>query len=200
MFVETGLLIERLFMRKVLAAGVLGCAVLALAHSPVLADDDDEALEPFRECAILTDNAARLACFDQALAGAATAQQARRERRNRRRAEDFGLSAIQIEERYDREVERAERSGDADALAAAEALEPAEPEEVTSPITETLVDATQRRVFLLENGQIWREGNNSSLRGRVRVGSIATVSRGGLGGFRLRVEGRTGFISVSRIR
>ncbi|MBC2776123.1 hypothetical protein [Parasphingopyxis marina] len=187
-------------MRKFVTAGVLGCAVFALGHSPALADDDDEALEPFRACGTLTDNTARLACFDQALAGAATAQAERQARRQRRRAEDFGLSAIQIEERYDREIERAERSGDADALAAAEALEPAEPEEVTSPITETLVDSTRRRVFLLENGQIWREGNNSSLRGRIRVGSIATVSRGGLGGFRLRVEGRTGFISVSRIR
>ncbi|MEM8695730.1 MAG: hypothetical protein AAGE05_06875 [Pseudomonadota bacterium] len=166
--------------------------------TPAHADDGEEALEPFRECGAITEGPARLACFDAALAGADAAQQARQERRRRRTVEDFGLSGTQIEERYEREVRRAERSGGS-AEDVAE-LAPPEPREVTSTIAETLTDATRRRVFLLENGQIWREGNNSSLRGRIRVGSTATVSRGGIGGYRLRVEGRTGFISVTRVR
>ncbi len=178
---------------------LIPAAMLPIAMAtPAYADETDEALDPFRECGTLTEGPARLACFDAALAGADAAQQSRRERRNRRRAEDFGLSAIQIEERYEREVSRAEQSGGS-AEDVAE-LAPPEPEEVTSAITETFTDATRRRVFLLENGQIWREGSNSSLRGRIRLGSIATISRGGVGGFRLRVEGRTGFMSVNRIR
>ncbi|MEO1170393.1 MAG: hypothetical protein AAFW97_16940 [Pseudomonadota bacterium] len=175
----------------------IAAAPLFLA-SPAHADDGEEALEPFRECGEISEGPARLACFDAALAGADAAQQVRQERRRRRTVEDFGLSATQIEERYDREVERARESGgSADDVAD---LAPPEPEEVTSNIVETFIDGTRRRVFLLENGQIWREGNNSSLRGRIRVGSSATVSRGGIGGYRLRVEGRTGFISVTRIR
>lgn len=166
--------------------------------TPAHADDEEEALEPFRACGSITEGPARLACFDAALAGADAAQQARQERRRRRTVEDFGLSATQIEERYESELRRAERSGgSADDVAE---LAPPEPQEVTSTITETFTDGTQRRVFLLENGQIWREGNNSSLRGRIRIGSTATVSRGGIGGYRLRVEGRTGFISVTRVR
>jgi hypothetical protein len=182
--------------------GFAGIVVVCLAATatPVLADDAEEALEPFQECGEITDDQARLACFDEALAGAAAAQAERQVRRARRRAEDFGLSAIQIEERYDREREQAERSGDPEALAAAEALAPETPQEVTSAIVEQFVDSTRRRVFLLENGQMWREGSNSSLRGRIRDGAIATISRGGIGGYRLRVEGRTGFISVGRIR
>lgn len=168
------------------------------AAAPAYAQDDAEALEPFRECGAITEGPARLACFDAALAGADAAQVARQERRRRRTVEDFGLSGTQIEERYEREVRRAESSGGSAGDVAD--LAPPEPESVTSPITETFVDGTRRRVFLLENGQIWREGNNSSLRGRIRVGSTATISRGGIGGYRLRVEGRTGFISVSRVR
>ncbi|WP_299321995.1 hypothetical protein [Parasphingopyxis sp.] len=175
----------------------LTAAPLFLA-SPAHADDGEEALEPFRECGTITEGPARLACFDAALAGADAALEARQERRRRRTVEDFGLSATQIEERYDREVERARESGgDAEDVAD---LAPPEPTEVTSNIVETFTDSTRRRVFLLENGQMWREGSNSSLRGRIRVGSSATISRGGIGGYRLRVEGRTGFISVSRIR
>ena len=174
------------------AATALGVA------APAFAQDDVEALEPFRECGAISEGPARLACFDAALAGADAALQARHERRRRRTVEDFGLSGTQIEERYEREVRRAE-SGGGTAEDVAD-LAPPEPDSVTSNIAETFIDGTRRRVFLLENGQIWREGNNSSLRGRIRVGSSATISRGGIGGYRLRVEGRTGFVSVSRVR
>ncbi len=187
-------------MRKIKAYGLVLGGVF-LAATPASADDDlDELLDPFRDCGEIEDGAARLACFDTALAGADARIAAQTERRRRRTVEDFGLSATQIEERYERERDRAQRSGDADALAAAEELAPEEPNEVSSPIAETFTDETRRRVFLLENGQIWREGSNGTLRGRIRVGSVATISRGGIGGYRLRVEGRTGFMSVSRVR
>ena len=177
---------------------LISAAALPLfVAAPAYADDDDEALEPFRNCGTITEGPARLACFDEALSGAEAAQQTRRERRRRRTVEDFGLSATQIEERYDQELSRVQESG-GDAADVA-GLAPPEPESVTSVIAETFVDGTRRRVFLFENGQIWREGSNSTLR-RVRVGSTATVSQGGIGGFRLRVEGRTGYISVRRVR
>lgn len=185
-------------MRILPASFVCIAAAPLLIASPAHADDGEEALEPFRECGEISEGPARLACFDAALAGADAAQQERAERRRRRTVEDFGLSATQIEERYEREVQRAQESGGSAEDVAD--LAPPEPTEVTSNIVETFTDATRRRVFLLENGQMWREGNNSSLRGRIRVGSSATISRGGIGGFRLRVEGRTGFMSVTRIR
>lgn len=177
---------------------IAAAALPLFLASPAHADDGEEALEPFRECGTIAEGPARLACFDAALAGADAAQQARQERRRRRTVEDFGLSGTQIEERYERELRRTEqRGGSAEDVAD---LAPPEPESVTSVITETFIDGTRRRVFLLENGQIWREGSNTTLRGRIRIGSTATISRGGIGGYRLRIEGRTGFISVGRIR
>lgn len=183
---------------RIARISLISTAAALFVTAPAFADDVDDALEPFEACRAITDGAARLTCFDTALSGVEAARQARQERRRRRTVEDFGLSATQIEERYERERERAEDSGGSAEDVAD--LAPPEPEEVTSVITETLTDETRRRVFLLENGQIWREGSNSSLRGRIRVGSTATISRGGIGGYRLRVEGRTGFISVMRVR
>jgi len=186
-------------MMRISRLSLISAAALPLfMAAPAYADDGEEALEPFQECGTITEGPARLACFDAALAGADAAQQARQERRRRRTVEDFGLSGIQVEERYDRELRRAEERGGTAADVAE--LAPPEPESVTSVITETFIDGTRRRVFLLENGQIWREGSNTTLRGRIRLGSTATVSRGGIGGYRLRIEGRTGFISVGRVR
>ena len=59
------------------AATALGVA------TPAIAQDDVEALEPFRECGAISEGPARLACFDAALAGADAALQARQERRRR---------------------------------------------------------------------------------------------------------------------
>lgn len=185
-------------MRVPRIALISAAALPLLIAAPVYADDDDETLKRFRECGSLSDDAARLSCFDAALSSAAAAQQAHQEQRRRRTVEDFGLSATQVEERYERALRRAEQSGgSADDVAE---LAPPEPQEVTSPVAELLTGGSRRRVFLLENGQIWREGSNSSLRGRIRIGSNATISRGGIGGYRLRVEGRTGFVSVIRVR
>jgi hypothetical protein len=187
-------------MSKFSLAVLAASSFMLTSATPAWADDEEEALEPFRACGEIAAGPARLACFDAALAASAAAQQARRDRGRRRTQADFGLSSIQIEERYERSRERAQASGNPDEAAAAEALAPPEPTSVTSPLLEVLIDAGRRRVFILENGQMWREGNNSSLRGRIRDNSVATVSRGGVGGYRLRIEGRTGFISVTRIR
>lgn len=182
-------------MRFSAAAGLMaGIALIGFAGA-ARADDEEEALEPFRACAAIAVAADRLACFDAALANADTLLAQRRERRHRRTVEDFGLSATQIEAREDRQRERAGADNDGPGNYAPE------PVQITSPIAEVFTDAARSRIFLLENGQIWRQAGNTTLRGLIRPGGIATISEGSFGGgYRLRIEGRTGFVGVVRVR
>ncbi len=47
---------------------------------------------------------------------------------------------------------------------------------------------------------MWREASKRTLRGWVREGSTVTVERAGLGAYHMKVDGKTGFIQVLRVR
>lgn len=52
----------------------------------------------------------------------------------------------------------------------------------------------------LDNGQVWQTTSNGSLLPRLRTGQTVTIARGGFSGYRLRVEGITGYQGVRRSR
>jgi hypothetical protein len=175
-------------MRTFLAVGCFAAGLLTTM--PVQAAEEDDMLDPFRTCGEIVGETERLACFDRALASANAWAVERRDQRRLRTVDDFGFSATQLASRDD-----SSRSN-------AEGVTPAEnPDQIASPIVEIFSDRGGGRVFLLENGQVWRQAGIATLTGFIRAEGVATVSRGGFGGgYRLRIEGRKGFVGVVRVR
>ena len=150
-------------------------AALALlaATIPAAAQDD-----PYASCAVLTeDDAARLACFDATYTRQQVVQAEEAAEREAVREEVFGFR------RQERELAQ---SGD-DAT-------------ITATVAEVLEGARRSQVLLMDNGQLWRESDGSTLRNRVREGWTAQISRHWSGAYEMRFEGRSGYLRVARVR
>ena len=156
---------------------------IASAPAPALADDD--LLRPFQKCREIQDSARRLECYDAAVATSEALAKQLGERQKARRAEDFGLRSDQIIAR--------------DAVTN-EVSESTEVSSVSSEIMEIWTDSSRRRVFMLANGQVWRETSNSTVRGVLRPDAAVEIKRGGIGGYRMTIKDRYGFIGVSRVK
>lgn len=176
-----------------LAPPVFGAILGGLIAWPSAADAQTTRIEPFRACSETPDAGERLACFENALAAAEQALTAREDGRSERTKADFGLSERQIVDREQRD--RAEPTQTAET----ERNEP-EPERVIATVADLFTDGRRRRVFLLDNGQLWRETSHSNYRGQIEEGSRVTIEEGLLSGYRLTVEGGAGFFGVRRIR
>ena len=134
--------------------------------------------DPYAPCVAMEVDAERLACFDathaaQQVVLAQAAQQA-----EERREEAFGF-----------------RGEDA-------VIEVAREEEARLTVTVAEVLQGQRRsqVLLMDNGQLWRETDGSTLRNRVREGWSGEVTRHWSGAYEIRFEGRSGYLRVARMR
>lgn len=150
------------------------CLPLALLLAmPASAQEDD----PYAACAAMADDAARLACFDSTYASQRVVNAERAVAREREREEVFGFRE------EDDVLERAE-----------------EDVSVTATVAEVLQGARRSQVLLLDNGQLWREIQGSTMRNRVREGWVATISRHWSGAYEMRFEGRSGYLRVARIR
>ena len=60
-------------------------------------------------------------------------------------------------------------------------------------------DTLNRRVFALDNGQVWRQLEPAPLSG-LREGAAVEIAESGYGGFRLRVDGYQAMTSVKRLK
>lgn len=172
-----------------------------LAIVPFTASAQDIPASAFEPCTNIADNTQRLACFDETYARETAIAVEREEEEQRRAVEDFGLSAVQINER---EAEQGE-SGPAVASVenhstSAVATVEGDADSVNSTVVEVFSDAARRQVILLANGQMWRSTSNKSFRGRIRPGWTATIRKNWSGGYRLKFEGQRGFLGVSRVR
>ncbi len=145
---------------------------LALA-APALAQESD----PYAACAVTQDDAARLACFDRTYQVQRAVIAEREVAEERTREEVFGFRED------DAVLERQE-------------------EEITlsATVAEVLRGAGSSQVLLMDNGQLWREIDGSTLRNRVRDGWVATITRHWSGAYEMRFEGRSGYLRVNRVR
>ncbi|WP_340588455.1 hypothetical protein [Erythrobacter alti] len=151
-------------------------APLLLIGAPALAQHAGD--DPYADCAALEDNAERLACFDTTYAEQRVVLAERAAREEEQREEVFGF----------READVALDDGDADDVA------------VTATVSEVLQGARRSQVLLLDNGQLWRESDGSTLRNRVREGWVGTITRHWSGAYEIRFEGRSGYFRAARIR
>jgi hypothetical protein len=168
-------------------------AVTVLVASPALAQSPQDLLREIARCSETPDAAARLRCFDAAAervkplleapaaAPAATATPSP--------AEAFGLS------RPAAPVTRPEQFG----------KPPPRPEELqslTATATEFAKTARGKALFVLDNGQVWRQldSDGTEVANPPARAFKVTIERGSLGSYNLTMEGRNSLIKVTRIR
>ncbi|HBR85044.1 MAG TPA: hypothetical protein DD861_12820 [Erythrobacter sp.] len=161
---------------SVLAAGYIGTPITLHA-------DEADYLRVLENCTDIQDGPDRLACFDRVVSEL-------RESVAERRTEEFGFSDYELAQRKD----RVENAGDETA--------PVDggDEAYSAVVIEFARNAIGKRVVILDNGQVWRETNPSTMRGNVRGGSTVTIERSFGGAFRLSVDGKRGFLTIERVR
>lgn len=170
-----------------LPRSLLPLITLALAV-PIAAKDKDtpDASPPLvfqavLDCKNVVDAGERLACYDRTVGAMATAREARdlviadRATIQAKQQDSFGLK--------DKPVAADDRV----ALTAQIASVNFEPGNGTA-------------VIVLDSGQVWRTTSNGTLIDRLRAGQQVQITPSGLFGYRLKIEGRTGFQGVTRIR
>jgi hypothetical protein len=149
----------------------------------------DPLVEPFRACGKITDNTARLTCFDQALQTLDQRQVVVQEAAREQAEADYGRK------KFEASASSGNEKGEIRAAA------PAAVDELKSKIAEVFVqNVNGRHMIVLENGQMWRETSVSSFRGTLRPGMEATISEGSIGGYRMKFEGKSGFLGVARVK
>jgi hypothetical protein len=168
-------------------------AILLLAAGQVHADAVRDALADVVKCADIQDPAKRLVCFDAAAekAKGAIAAPAPAAAKEKSFLEWFGFrpsAPVVKPEDFGRPVPEPA---------------PNEVNEVTSNVLEFAKTARGKAVFILENGQVWRQLNADStdvLAPPPGTTMTVTIEVGALGSYNLLIAGRNGIVKVSRLK
>lgn len=168
--------------------------LLARAATPALAQPAERANAPFLSCARIAADAERLACFDRATA-ALSAEAARITAE--REAESAKLRAAEAEAaRAAAEAEQKARFG-AEGLGSAP--DGTRLTELQATVQETFLDRAKLLVFLLDNGQVWRQ-TDGTFKSLVQPGSPVRVKRSAMGGYMLVIPSKGRSVPVRRVR
>ena len=170
------------------AATILLMAPAVPAHAQKPAD--------LLACATIARDAERLACYDAAVADASPEARAA----SKRRAEESARIAAQEAAAA---AAAAKVKAEADAVASAKAKReafgaetvasrgeerfappPGQIQELDAKLTEVLTNRASQNVFLLDNGQMWRQVDAGALP-NLRPGDAVKLRRAGLGGYDL---------------
>jgi hypothetical protein len=178
-------------MRKFALLLLATCAAL-VAGAPARADAVRDALVELAKCADIVDAAERLKCFDAAAprAKSALAAPAEKGKEPTVTVENFGLPLPP------KPVLKAEEFG----------KPPPEPQgitEITVGVLEFAKTPYGKAVFILDNGQVWRQLDADStnvLPAPPGTKMKVTVEVGFFGGYNLTIEGRNGLIKVTRLK
>jgi hypothetical protein len=168
--------------------------VLTIA-GPARADVTRDALIEIAKCADISDASERLKCFDAAVprAKSALTAPAQQEPQKRGLLEWFGFGRTQ------QPVTKAEDFGKP-------VPAPASGEEiagVTAAVVEFARTPRGKSVFILDNGQVWRQLDADStvvLDPAPGTTMKVTIEQGALGSYNLTIEGRKALIKVSRLK
>ena len=162
--------------------------------APAHADPARDALAEVAKCVDIADSAERLKCFDRAaaLAKTALAPPSRPTGETRSFLDWFGFSKPPAPPKTAEEFGKPAPPPDADGITS-----------VTSSVLEFARTSRGLSVFILENGQIWRqlEGDTSVVRDPAPGAPMkVTIENGFLGSYNLTIEGRHGLIKVTRLK
>jgi multidrug efflux pump subunit AcrA (membrane-fusion protein) len=180
------------------------CALLVLSlpgAGPALAQGTPKGTEAFMACARIAGDAERLACYDQAVA-ALSAEGRRLAAERAAAAEEAAKARAEAEARAAAEAAETARAARVEGFGA-RGGSPAQREEridrIEATVTETFTDSQRKLVFLLDNGQMWRQTDGVFL-AIVRPGTPVIVRRATMGGFTLRIESLNRNVPVMRMR
>jgi hypothetical protein len=170
-------------------------ALLAVLAAPLAhADPARDALAEVAKCADIVDAAERLGCFDAAMARVRSALAAPApEAPSKSLLEWFGFS------RPPQPVTKPEEFG----KTAPEAPAAEEINEISSPVLEFARTLHGKAVFILENGQVWRQiDSDTTAVPDPERGTRMTVKieRGFLGSYNLTIGGRNILVKVNRLK
>ncbi len=191
-------------MRRIVAAAI-GMALLPAG--PALAQSQADIIA----CATIARDAERLACYDAAVADSSAEARAASQKRA---AESARIAA----EEAAAAAAAAKIKADADAVALAKAkkeafgaegvaarsaerfvADPRELQELEAGITEVFTNSSGLGVFLLDNGQVWKQTDTVSLP-NVRVRDKVKIERVTLGGYQLTFLKQGRVTRVKRLR
>jgi hypothetical protein len=176
----------------------LAAFIALLIAGPARADEARDVLEAIAKCADIADSADRLKCYDAAAPRAksalATPPQPAKEpaKEPKVTVETYGLPQAQ------RPVEKVEDFGKP-----APPPQPDEIKEITSNVLEFAKTPRGRAIFILENGQVWRQldSDTSEIRDPQPGKTMRVkIENGFLGSYNLTIEGRNGLIKVTRLK
>lgn len=181
-------------------------AAVVLAIAPAQADPARDALAKMAKCADIAAAIERLQCYDQAAAEAKTAMSAPAEAVPQQQVataeEDEGgiLSWFGLEGK--KPVTKPEEFGKPPAPAAT-ASGPKEITEISSNVVELARNAYGRSIFILDNGQVWKQidGDTTEVRDPSKGETMkVTIEKSLFGSFSLAIEGRRGIVKVRRVK
>ena len=180
------------FLRKalVLAVSAAAAAPLAATAEPAL----PRPTESLYACAEQTDDTARLACFDKAVADLKSAENTGKVKTvdvasiEKIERESFGFSLPSLSEVFRRD----DTSGKSTS---------AQVDEINLPIASISVSrVTRKATITLENGQIWEQIDSEELpRSKVRKAKQANIRKAAFGSFLMVIDGGGAGIRVRRV-
>jgi hypothetical protein len=168
-------------MRALGGAGALAIALVSMAavqaaSAPTPSSAPAPAVQAVLSCRTITEDAARLACFDKAVSAMGEAQSKGdlvtldREQRRAVRRQAFGL-ALPAFTLFD----RGEKPEEADRL--------------TATVASAHQDAYGKWILKLDDGAVWVQTDDNEMGSPPHKGSSVVISRGTLGSFFLKVDG-----------
>ena len=146
-------------------------------------------------CAGIGEDARRLACYDEAVSRLGDRVRAAEAKR---RAEGQKIAKRRAED----EAKRAKDAFGAENVGPAKADEvhgARRPDELEAKVAEVLTSATGDAVFILDNGQMWRQDGGIQLP-PIKAGEAVRLTRGAIGGYKLTIVRRGRSVTVKRMR
>ncbi len=163
--------------------GLAGLAGVALV-SPVAA----QAPRALLDCTSILSDAERLACYDTTVKAFSSEARAVAERREAQAAKLAAAAAAASAAAA--AAQRSDGFGKANE---------ARIERIDSTLKELMTDSTSKSVYVLDNGQIWRQADGYRIP-NARPGAAITIKRGAMGSYRLSVAGGNRSVQVVRMR
>lgn len=177
-------------------------AVSVLSISQAVANPARDALSAVAKCAEIGATAERLQCFDSAAAAAKSVLDANQPAATQDAGSDGGLMSWFGLAPENKPVTKTEDFGINEANIPEE-KRPAEISKISGKVVEFAKNALGRSVFILDNGQVWKqiEGDSTEVYQRAADGDMSvTIEKAMFGSFSLRIDGRTGIIKVRRVK
>ncbi len=177
-------------------------AMLIVVSAPAMAQNPAALMH----CVAIARDAERLACFDNAMVDsspeARAAARVRAAETARINAEEAAAAAVVARQRAEAEARAKRESFGAEGVASRPerfSPPPGELQEVETGLTEMLTNSAGLGVFLLENGQLWKQVDTASLP-NIRIGDRLLLTRAPLGGYKLNFLKQKRWVLVKRVK